>query len=69
MQTFYGDPRLLRQWIREMEIRIARIPSITETKKLNIEQLLRLSGEHSVSNSNSWILFLATNINLSIGLR
>ncbi|XP_065094528.1 klarsicht protein isoform X2 [Ochlerotatus camptorhynchus] len=47
MQTFYGDPRLLRQWIREMEIRISRIPSITETKKLNIEQLLRLSGEHS----------------------
>ncbi|XP_029719974.2 klarsicht protein [Aedes albopictus] len=47
MQTFYGDPRLLRQWIREMEIRISRIPSITETKKLNTEQLLRLSGEHS----------------------
>ncbi|XP_021703697.1 uncharacterized protein LOC5569804 isoform X3 [Aedes aegypti] len=47
MQTFYGDPRLLRQWIREMEIRISRIPSITETKRLNTEQLLRLSGEHS----------------------
>ncbi|XP_062549031.1 klarsicht protein isoform X2 [Armigeres subalbatus] len=47
MQTFYGDPRLLRQWIREMEIRISRIPSITETKRLNSEQLLRLSGEHS----------------------
>ncbi|EDS41953.1 conserved hypothetical protein [Culex quinquefasciatus] len=47
MQTFYGDPRLLRQWIKEMETRIARIPSVTETKKLNIEQLLKLSGEHS----------------------
>lgn len=49
MQTFYGDPRLLRQWIKEMETRIARIPSVTETKKLNIEQLLKLSGEHSVN--------------------
>lgn len=48
MQTFYGDPRLLRQWIKEMETRIARIPSVTETKKLNIEQLLKLSGEHSI---------------------
>ncbi|XP_039435434.1 klarsicht protein isoform X2 [Culex pipiens pallens] len=59
MQTFYGDPRLLRQWIKEMETRIARIPSVTETKKLNIEQLLKLSGEHSeiyreiVSNSRA----------------
>ncbi|EAT47583.1 AAEL001313-PA [Aedes aegypti] len=55
MQTFYGDPRLLRQWIREMEIRISRIPSITETKRLNTEQLLRLSGEHSVSKSQQSI--------------
>ncbi|XP_055636400.1 klarsicht protein isoform X2 [Toxorhynchites rutilus septentrionalis] len=47
MQTFYGDPRLLRQWIKEMENRIPRIPSVTETKKLTVEQLLKLSGEHS----------------------
>ncbi|XP_055588748.1 klarsicht protein-like [Uranotaenia lowii] len=55
MQTFYGDPRLLRQWIREMETRISRIPSITETKKLSIEQLLKLSGEHSVSSEKLFL--------------
>ncbi|XP_058453604.1 klarsicht protein isoform X2 [Malaya genurostris] len=49
MQTFYGDPRLLRQWIKEMETRLSRVSSssVTEIKKMKMEQLLRLSGEHS----------------------
>ncbi|XP_055549678.1 klarsicht protein isoform X2 [Wyeomyia smithii] len=49
MQTFYGDPRLLRQWIREMEKRVSRIScaSVTEIKKMKTDQLLKLSGEHS----------------------
>ncbi|XP_053696395.1 klarsicht protein [Sabethes cyaneus] len=49
MQTFYGDPRLLRQWIREMEKRLSRAScaSVTEIKKMKTDQLLKLSGEHS----------------------
>ncbi|XP_058819278.1 klarsicht protein isoform X2 [Topomyia yanbarensis] len=49
MQTFYGDPRLLRQWIKEMETRLSRVSSssVTEIKKMKTDQLLRLSGEHS----------------------
>uniref|UniRef100_A0A182P2S1 Uncharacterized protein n=1 Tax=Anopheles epiroticus TaxID=199890 RepID=A0A182P2S1_9DIPT len=43
---FYGDPRLLRQWIKEMENRVARVPSVTETKRLSIEQLQKLAVEH-----------------------
>ncbi|XP_040170880.1 serine-rich adhesin for platelets isoform X2 [Anopheles arabiensis] len=43
---FYGDPRLLRQWIKEMENRVARVPSVTETKRLRIEQLQKLAVEH-----------------------
>ncbi|XP_058056763.1 klarsicht protein [Anopheles bellator] len=43
---FYGDPRLLRQWIREMENRVARVPSVTETKRLSIEQLQKLAVDH-----------------------
>uniref|UniRef100_A0A182TL15 Uncharacterized protein n=1 Tax=Anopheles melas TaxID=34690 RepID=A0A182TL15_9DIPT len=46
---FYGDPRLLRQWIKEMENRVARVPSVTETKRLRIEQLQKLAVEHGVS--------------------
>uniref|UniRef100_A0A182F1V3 Uncharacterized protein n=2 Tax=Anopheles albimanus TaxID=7167 RepID=A0A182F1V3_ANOAL len=48
MQThrFYGDPRLLRQWIKEMENRVARVPSVTETKRLSIEQLQKLAVDH-----------------------
>uniref|UniRef100_A0AAG5CUX5 Uncharacterized protein n=1 Tax=Anopheles atroparvus TaxID=41427 RepID=A0AAG5CUX5_ANOAO len=46
---FYGDPRLLRQWIKEMENRVARVPSVTETKRLSIEQLQKLAVEHGVS--------------------
>uniref|UniRef100_A0A182VUQ3 Uncharacterized protein n=1 Tax=Anopheles minimus TaxID=112268 RepID=A0A182VUQ3_9DIPT len=43
---FYGDPRLLRQWIKEMENRVAKVPSVTETKRLSIEQLQKLAVEH-----------------------
>ncbi|XP_053667112.1 klarsicht protein-like [Anopheles marshallii] len=46
---FYGDPRLLRQWIKEMENRVAKVPSVTETKRLSIEQLQKLAVEHGVS--------------------
>uniref|UniRef100_A0A182NEN3 Uncharacterized protein n=1 Tax=Anopheles dirus TaxID=7168 RepID=A0A182NEN3_9DIPT len=45
---FYGDPRLLRQWIKEMENRVARVPSVTETKRLSIEQLQKLAVEHGL---------------------
>lgn len=55
MQThrFYGDPRLLRQWIKEMENRVARVPSVTETKRLSIEQLQKLAVDHGVSSGGS----------------
>ncbi|XP_053676030.1 klarsicht protein [Anopheles nili] len=43
---FYGDPRLLRQWIKDMENRVVRVPSVTETKRLSIEQLQKLAAEH-----------------------
>uniref|UniRef100_A0A182MRW0 Uncharacterized protein n=1 Tax=Anopheles culicifacies TaxID=139723 RepID=A0A182MRW0_9DIPT len=47
---FYGDPRLLRQWIKEMENRVAKVPSVTETKRLSIEQLQKLAVEHGLLN-------------------
>lgn len=43
------DPKRLRRWLREMESRVSKLPSLKEAMKLNADDLKKFSVESTVS--------------------
>ena len=43
------DPKRLRRWLREMESRVSKLPSLKEAMKLNADDLKKFSVESAVS--------------------
>ena len=50
-QGSISDPRRLRRWLREMEDRTSKLPSLKEAMKLGANDLTKYSAESSVSNN------------------
>lgn len=49
--SLISDPRRLRRWLREMEDRTSKLPSLKEAMKLGANDLTKYSAESSVSNN------------------
>ena len=43
------DPKRLRRWLREIESRVSKLPSLKEAMKLNADDLKKFSVESTVS--------------------
>lgn len=48
--SLISDPRRLRRWLREMEDRTSKLPSLKEAMKLSADELNKYSAISSVSN-------------------
>jgi hypothetical protein len=56
------DPKRLRRWLREMESRVAKLPSLKEAMKLNADDLKKFSAESTVSTSFLFIFIVEISV-------
>lgn len=47
--SFHEDPKMLCQWLQELEKKLNSAPSLTEATKFSYEELKRKLAEHTVS--------------------